>query len=643
MTKGWCTRHLPFVLFLLILASAGGVYLSAFYPYDLSVDEFQAFEQARGLLRDGRFGPQGIDPYFLPGLPRGAVFTFLVAGAMSVGGVGEIAARVPALMAALGAMLLAYFWVYRACRSRAAAFLSALALGSTPLFFAYAFVCRMYTLVILLQLLLLVLVYAGFEAQPRANGGFLAREGLRIWPWLLVVPLYLAQLNQHAALLLWPLALGGYATLLCAANIAALALHRRAWFQNAPLARRFQWKYAALAVPAVLLSTLLAAYTLSGYWPQSGILILDRARDFIDGQFDLHFAQRNPHLWNLFFPWPWGLCAIPLLFAGIWGFARNSHTPRLGAFLGVQYALFLAAAVFAWQRSEPRYALFLLALHAPLLGMGAWTLARLVTRRLGRAASAAALMLGLCLIVLPYAGRMVSGDYLAEAATKPFGVVEYRQAYGYVLSHADVGDALGLQYPREYYLEQAVRATGRDMTTLARFDLGVRSSFSLRALGDQMHAHPRGWLVWAGVDTPHIASHVRAAIEQLLTAHPATAHDTVRVYSWNPEQAAQIAAQLPVVFEQVLIVLPGAIADAEAAAAVSRILETNEANGLPLAEYVGPETRLRLVASASPSELEERAAPDLIRKHFSPAAPERCVVSRFQFEGAPLLFIAQQL
>ncbi len=676
-------RHLPFVLFLVVFYTYCSHWLARLASLDLSNDEFQLFEHARSLIENGRFQRINIDPLFLPGLPRGAVFAVLAAAAMLVLGVTETAGRLPALLSGAACMACFYVICYRVTRRRGMALLCPLLLALTPLFIRWHFCCRFYTTILLFHVLTLYFFFRGVE-KPLASdretpsdepsspkhrlASLLWRPFRRFLDAERLSPVYLIlsfvcfwmNLNQHLALAMAAFGLCGYGAVMLLLNVGALTariVRRKTDSLPAPpLAQRFYAKYAVLTVLfSAGVALVWEARAGHGGW-STGIALLDQIPASVHRHLDTSLGQANTAMLKEFFPSAhgWAVCALMVL--GVIAFWLYGHGTRYyGIFLGVNYLLCLPIAVYGWRRCEPRYGIFFLAMHVPLLAAGVYAFAMAplgIWVRIRRSriipmmghVMPTAVALGL--LAALYVPTLRTGAYFSRAFVKPFRQVEYREGYGYLFAHLRPGDAVGFQFSRDYYVKLMEKKHGVTPEMYHSFSLETRQRFRFRTLAAIMREHPSGWLVWATRKAGHVTPSVRDFCAKYLTEHHPTKNNTIVLYSWNPVQTAELFRKVDEYRRDGEITFAMLVIDLDVRdrchAFWSQLFDSIPIGDIPMSELLRQPLDLAVVRPQSPEDLLPESLPRLLGRYCQDCDTEKAIYATIFMNGKQGLLICQR-
>lgn len=536
-------RHWLFCLVWCTFSLVTLVALLGFSDHSLAKDEFLTFNHARSLLREGRFVPGlSLDSVALRGTPRGTVHVLLTAASLAAFGVNETAARLPALLMGLAAIVALYAMVYRLTGNRTVAFLSVVTLMLHPHVVRWFFASRFYTTILLFHIGTVYCLYRGLEhpyepgalCEAETSPGvrttvrrFCVREELHPGWLLLGGLLFWLYLNNQLVMILLPLAVCAYGLFML-----LLTMAQRLRKPAAP----FRWKYGALAI-AFLLGTggIWMAWSQGATPPLNrvvGASMQARLRDNLD----LTFAQRR---FRAITPFVWmethGFLMSFLALIGVRAFSRLWPKARnFGWFAIVQVVFYVAVAFFTWHRVNMRYLIHLHALYAPLQAAGIHRFAlvlavrrdaaRLSQRRYGLAVATLALALWLPLVVRP--------GYVESTHKVPWKHIAYIEAYETLVKEAGPNEVVAMLTWREYYLEQVHEKLGTP-PEYTRMDLPRHGKFTREELENLLRKHPSGWVGWEASWAYMIPPDVGQLCRVYMT-HKHTRDKTHMLYRWVP-------------------------------------------------------------------------------------------------------------
>lgn len=549
-------RHGPFLLVFCGFYAVCVVRLLRMSSWNITHDEFFIFDHARHLLKTGHFLPGwSIDSVVLVGLPRGVLFALMTAGSMALFGVGETAARVPALVAGAMSATAVYWFLLRTTEKRVVALLGVVALMFTPLFVRWHFACRFYSLILFFHVLSTLFLYEGLEGGARAVSagaheqesgaggivGRLGREGVQPGYLFLFALVFVLNLNQHLALLLFVPAVSVYGMVMLGGDLWRLAVGGAGGEESEV---RVHLKYLVLSS---ILPLCIVVIALSLTWPEGALVrsvpLLEKIPFMLRENFDIGLGRRHFHLLHVLFPWPMspvlvGICAVGALSSG-W-FAPGPYR-KVGPFLGVTFLFVLVTGVLGWIDYMPRYGVYMLAMYVPLLALGVCVLGAGMVwlwRRSGipgapekgvRARYACALFLMIVLQTL----LLTSGRLIHLGFVNPFGRVDYETGYGILYRNLRGGDYVLMCFFRRWYADHMMRRNGVESGDYELETFHGEKKLSRRQLLEAVGSHRRGWVVWARQKSWLLSDAAIEFCREHLEAHH-TADGTVCVYSWSP-------------------------------------------------------------------------------------------------------------
>ena len=520
---------------------------------DFGVDEtFHVYAAQRLIAGDPPLLPSGL-PY-----DRSRPYTQTVAWAgQLLGGLDERTARVPSVI--FGSLtILVVFLIGRQWYSTTAGLVAAFVTAVAPMQVAHSRQVRMYALFQLLYLIIIYLLYQGFETAAVTGRRWVPRrvtawcKALEIRPALLVlaVPLMAAAAWTHYVL--FPSLAGP------AAYIACLAVTAPYLSNSTPIGR---WKYRGAAALLAAGALLIFALNIGSVWAMYA-----EARFYAPTWAEPHRDNWRFYVYALggAYPTIFGTFALASMFA----LTRNlKATVYILACFTAPFLLH--SFFFSWK--EDRYLLHVMPLMFIVFSVAVsallWNLYVSLTAWAGRAVNANPRFVGTTLTVIAVIFLFVATRELREGVklhNLDVGIVagvqhyNWKEAMAFISLRARPGDVIitsrslaalyyGPDLPLYYMNEQELDSI---LTTFPRDEAGRPLDYSTGALiildvamlRDVIGRHSSGWFVAERpqLNSDSIPAHLAKFIEQHLSEQAVPGADDMAVFRWG--QASGIDA-----------------------------------------------------------------------------------------------------
>ena len=671
--------HLPFILLFAAFYGLTTFYFLKISSQDLQYDELSIFMQAHSLLSNKAFLENiNIDGLAIPGQPLGILLTLAMAMSMGLFKIGETAARIPSLIAGMLCVISVYIIIFRITNRKGLAFLTSLILILNQLFVTWHFSCTVQLATLLLNIATVLFSFMGIENHIKdfdkcsecfeeVKGKFCLRHFSlreRVSPLFLFLALivFILNVNQHSSLGVLPLGFAAYGVVMLIANCCALLCKRLSKgpgiLRESILADRFYFKYLMLSFIIPLTGLIIfAAVNLKRFHATSGIPQLDWLSDQLGTSYPLSFSVQKLQNISMLFPYHHLGIVLPLLFIGAFGFWRFSEKRKFfGIFLLINYLSLLFVCICLWKTSSQRYTIFLLALHAPLMAAGIYTLATWIGRlaRSNKIAFVAVIII-MCGLYLP---GPISKSYIENAFKQPWNELEFRQAWDFLMTSIKQGDTIGLRHisAHEYYGKMMAQKNGVSETDYSILEIKPGSqNISFLELIKIIEENPGGWLiggeeVWKSDNTPE---GVVAFCNNVLTTHKATENNSVRLYSWHSPQTDSIVNTygknailkkygLP---ENGKLIFALAVIDAEVGIFQrdfeKSVLENTMLEFYPFSVFRSEDFSIKVIKPTFTGNITNEIITDLITEHYEHADLNMLTIAPLNANGASGTLICQ--